>query len=319
MPELAEVEFYRRQWDSGVGQKIVSIHLNETKRIFRGTNTALLKRTLQNAVLEASFAHGKQMLFRFSKNGWLGVHLGMTGKMRCEGPGFVPRKHDHLVIGQKKQSLVFSDPRQFGRILFHCGPTEPKWWSDLPPSVVSDAFTFSFFQSFLKRHSKMPVKPLLLLQAGFPGIGNWMADEILWQAKINPRHRAGTLPVKNQKILFRKTKHVSQQALQIIGKDFSTRRTRGYFNIAGRKKEIVRAAATYCATPPSEGGPLVGVLPARNRIAFTCQKISILASLEQPISNRRKCGFAPDNFLFASSFKPGIAVHCARLHHRRPL
>src|SRR5436309_405141 len=126
MPELAEVEFYRKQWNGGLRQKILSVHLNAKKRIFRGVNIKWLQKTLTGATLLESKAHGKQMLFRFSKNGWLGIHLGMTGKLRAAAAlydrrskkmrrsqtaatEFIPAKHDHLVLFQKNQALIFSD------------------------------------------------------------------------------------------------------------------------------------------------------------------------------------------------------------------
>jgi formamidopyrimidine-DNA glycosylase len=43
MPELAEVEYYRRQWDAGVRQTITRVHLHGEKRVFRGTSLALLR------------------------------------------------------------------------------------------------------------------------------------------------------------------------------------------------------------------------------------------------------------------------------------
>ena len=46
MPELAEVEYFRRQWDPGLGQKIVSVQLHPRKRIFRGANARALVRHL---------------------------------------------------------------------------------------------------------------------------------------------------------------------------------------------------------------------------------------------------------------------------------
>ena len=221
MPELAEVEFYRKQWSQGLRQKILSVHQNSGKRIFRGTDTKELERTLSGATLLDSFAHGKQMLFRFSKNSWVGVHLGMTGKLRCEKFPFIPHKHDHFVLHQKEQSLVFSDPRQFGRVLFHRGANAPEWWTKLPASLTSREFTFLNCKTFLKRHGKSPIKAVLLLQSGFPGIGNWMADEILWQSKIHPRCAAGKISEKDLRTLFQKIRFVCQQALRIIGKDFS--------------------------------------------------------------------------------------------------
>ncbi len=84
MPELAEVEFFRTQWNCGLKQKVLSVELHETKRIFRGTNTKLLCEKIKGATLLGSKTHGKQMLFHFSGGAWLGIHLGMTGKLRAE-------------------------------------------------------------------------------------------------------------------------------------------------------------------------------------------------------------------------------------------
>jgi formamidopyrimidine-DNA glycosylase len=61
------------------------------------------------------------------------------------------------------------------------------------------------------------MKAVLLSQAGFPGIGNWMADEILWQAKINPRRKAGSLKEAEIREIFARTKSVSKTSLRTVG------------------------------------------------------------------------------------------------------
>ena len=127
MPELAEVDYYRKQWHQGLGAKIETVQLHPSTRIFRGTAPAALRKALCGACLLSSETHGKQMLFRFSNNLWLGLHLGMTGKLRTEEPGFPPGKHDHLVLYQERRALVFSDARQFGRVRFHQGAEPPAW------------------------------------------------------------------------------------------------------------------------------------------------------------------------------------------------
>src|SRR2546427_10459608 len=119
MPELAEVEYYRRQWNPGLGVKIRAVRLHAATRVFRSTPPLILKRSLTGSRLLSSEAHGKQMLFRFSNEVWLGLHLGMTGELRVESPRFQPGKHDHLVLYQQRQALVFSDVLQFGHVRFH--------------------------------------------------------------------------------------------------------------------------------------------------------------------------------------------------------
>ena len=59
------------------------------------------------------------------------------------------------------------------------------------------------------------------MQERFSGIGNWMADEILWRAAIHPKQPAGSLDTAQTKSLYREIRWVCREALRIIGKDFS--------------------------------------------------------------------------------------------------
>lgn len=221
MPELAEVEWYRKQWNPGLGDHIVDLTLDARNRVFRGTNRRALKENLIGEELLKSTTRGKRMLFQFSGSNWLGIHLGMTGKIRVEPEDFRPSKHDHLVLYQQKRALVFTDSRQFGRVRFHHGAGEPDWWKSDAPEICSRAFDQGFVDQFLDRHRKAPIKAVLLLQNGFPGIGNWMADEILWRAKILPSKRTGKLTAHERAAIFRATKLVVKKSLQTLGKDFS--------------------------------------------------------------------------------------------------
>jgi len=233
MPELAEVEWYRKKWNPGLGDKVNSVEIHARKRVFRGTDTNELQNGLKEATFVGSSARGKRMVFRFSsdnpeiigahENGrsWLGIHLGMSGNLRIEPAAFVPGKHDHLVLRQIGRALVYRDTRQFGRVRFHQGRDEPAWWKTGVPEIVSPRFDQDFLDAFLRRHRKAPIKAVLLLQDGFSGIGNWMADEILWRAKIKPSRPAGRLTAEQRKILLRETKFVARRSLQTLGRDNS--------------------------------------------------------------------------------------------------
>ena len=219
MPELAEVEYYRTQWNPGLGVKITRVHLHGDKRVFRGTDLSLVRK-LASERLQSSESSGKQMLFRFSHNLWLGIHLGMTGKLSVGTADYIPAKHDHLVLFQKQRALVFTDARQFGRVLIHQGKDAPEWWARIGPAVTSDEFTFERMQEFLSRRARLAIKAALLVQKGFPGIGNWMADEILWRAGVAPTRLCSTLKPVEQKRLWREARFVSREALKNISKSF---------------------------------------------------------------------------------------------------
>lgn len=220
MPELAEVEFIRKTWDPGLGQPIAAVELHHGKRIFRGSDEAALIQTLTGARLQHSEARGKQMLFQFSRGGWLGIHLGMSGELRREAPGYEPQKHDHLVFRQRKQTLVFRDPRMFGRVRFAAGKTAPEWWSALPPALTSKEWTVEILRAALARRKRSPLKGVLLMQELFPGVGNWMADEILWQARLHPKRPAGDLTAAESRRLWEKVQMVCRVSLETIGADW---------------------------------------------------------------------------------------------------
>ena len=225
MPELAEVEYFRKLWDVGVGARITRIALHAGKRPLRGLDAGEIEDALTGTTLLDSEARAKQMLFRFGRRSkatnWLGVHLGMTGRLRVEPKTFAPQKHDHLVLWQSSRALVFSDPRMFGRIRFHAGVEAPEWWTTLPPAVTSNEFTLERLREILARRRASTVKGVLLMQQFFPGVGNWMADEILWRSRLHPRTLGGDLKGKESKILWRASREVCRIALETVGVDFS--------------------------------------------------------------------------------------------------
>jgi formamidopyrimidine-DNA glycosylase len=221
MPELAEVEYFRRRWDDGIGQQVLGVEVHGKNRVFRGSDADSIRKTLPRKKLVSSETRGKQMVFRFSTGAWLGIHLGMSGKLRVEAADFSPRKHDHLAIFQRRRALIFSDPRTFGRVRFSVGEEMPDWWATLPPAVTSREFTSARLAQLLQRRRRTPLKGLLLIQEFFPGVGNWMADEILWQANLHPRLAAGSLDELGVGQLFRVMRSVCRIALKTIGRNWS--------------------------------------------------------------------------------------------------
>ncbi len=215
MPELAEVEHSRRLWDIALGQRILEVRLPKPDdRVFRGTSTGQLKAEVTGEIYRESESRGKQLLFRFGRTAWIGLHLGMSGDLRIEPLKYEPRKHDVLILRQKKRHLIFSDQRHFGRVLYHSGPAPPAWWSNLPPAILSSAFTKTLVADFFQRRGGSPIKAVLLMQERFPGIGNWMADEILWRTRLHPARLAGKLASKEVSTLYRTVRRVCELALK---------------------------------------------------------------------------------------------------------
>lgn len=226
MPELAEVEFFRKRWHlAAVGERVTNVLTHDGKKLLREVDLPKFRRALIGATFLSSEARAKQMVFRFSGDAWLGIHLGMSGELSVAPADHAPGKHDHLVIvtasarraaPTKSHALVFNDPRMFGRVLFHIGKTPPSWWSKIAPAILSGEFTTAAVAAFLQRRRRAPIKAVLLMQERFPGVGNWMADEILWRAAIHPARVAGSLNANEIKTLWRACRTVCREAMDAI-------------------------------------------------------------------------------------------------------
>jgi formamidopyrimidine-DNA glycosylase len=217
MPELAEFELYRKRWHlAGVGERVARVLTHDTKKLLRELDVPAVRRVLVGARLKSSAAAAKQLLFRFSGHGWLGIHLGMSGELSVGPPTYEQGRHDHLVIVTENHALVFNDPRMFGSVDFHVGVQPPDWWSRIAPAILSPQFTVAAVAAFLERRRRAPIKAVLLMQERFPGIGNWMADEILWRAAIHPARLAGSLSPAEVRALWRGCRTVCRQALNAI-------------------------------------------------------------------------------------------------------
>lgn len=215
MPELAEVAWFAKQWSPGIGARVTEVICRDRARIFRTASAKGLRRGLQGKRLTRIQTRGKQMMFVFD-DASLGVHLGMTGELLVAARGHAPGKHDHLVIRQAKRSLVFRDPRMFGAIKF-APHAEPEWWTELPPDILSRGFTKEAVLRYAVRRAGLPLKAFLLQQEMFPGVGNWMADEILWRCGFYPGRRIGHLKRNEIIMLWHETRKVSRSAMRIIG------------------------------------------------------------------------------------------------------
>ena len=121
----------------------------------------------------------------------LELHLGMAGRLYLAPPDHPAAKHDHFVLRARDIALVYTDYRQFGRVFLHDSAPDP--WAELPPEVLDRRFTLAHLRRVTTRRAGTAVKALLLDQGVFPGVGNWMADEICWRLPSHPAARVGTL------------------------------------------------------------------------------------------------------------------------------
>lgn len=223
MPELAEVELARRVWEPGLGERIVAIETHPRTRVFRDTPAVRIERAITDTTLTTSRSHGKRLLFSFADPPirsrpdparfrlHLELHLGMSGRLLLSSPDQPATKHDHFILRTRNLSLVYSDYRQFGRVTLCETVDDP--WADLPPQVLDRHFTLAHLKRLTTRRAGTTVKALLLDQGTFPGVGNWMADEICWRLPCHPTTAIGHLDLA---LLRRVSRQVCRGALRHV-------------------------------------------------------------------------------------------------------
>lgn len=221
MPELAEVELARRIWAVGLGKTVTSVATHPKTRIYRDTPAPAIATALTGATLGATRSHGKRLLFTFEGAEGplpLEVHLGMSGRLLTAPEDYEAHKHDHLILRFAGLSLAFNDYRQFGRAHLH-ESADP--WSQFPPEILSQAFTTRHVAAQLERRPRTSLKALILDQSGFPGIGNWMADEICWRMRCHPatptaQVDAGQLRKETRFVTRGAIRHVAEKNEQLL-------------------------------------------------------------------------------------------------------
>ncbi len=231
MPELAEVYWFSRRWLPAVGRTVVAVSAPPSRAI-RHEGAGEIVAALAGRTLLACASRGKQAAFRFSDGVWLGIHLGMTGRLllasartevfRFYGDGETARptdpKHDRLSLhAAGGDALIYNDPRMFGGVRLHRGESEPDWWAAAGPDSADPAYDAARFAAAVHR-SRSPLKALLLRQDLAPGIGNWMADEILFQSRLRPTRRGESLTRAELAALSAAVLAVARTALATVGR-----------------------------------------------------------------------------------------------------
>jgi formamidopyrimidine-DNA glycosylase len=208
MPELPEVEAARRLLArTAVGRRIVAVRCARDPIVFQGVSPARVRRALLGRRVVAARRHGKHLWLELDRRPWPCFHFGMAGGIEVRG-----RRRNRLVMeGRRAEEgrwpprflklelvldddteVAFCDARRLGRVrLRHDPRAEPPIsllgfdaLHQLPPARRLAGL-------FGERAA--PVKAVLLDQSFSAGVGNWIADEVLYQARIDPRRRAHTL------------------------------------------------------------------------------------------------------------------------------
>ncbi len=207
MPELPEVERARRLAARvGVGKRIVRVWCAKDPIVVDGTTPAKMKRTLLDRAITGAGRRGKYFWLELDRRPWPLFHLGMTGDLRSrdEAPtqlessprtpetGWPPRFAKLRLEFDDGAELAFTNKRRLGRLRLREDPLTTLPISRLGFDPLTDLPDPRRFADLLSDRSGV-LKSVLLDQGFAAGVGNWIADEVLFQARLDPRRRANTL------------------------------------------------------------------------------------------------------------------------------
>jgi len=157
-------------------------------------------------------------------------HLGMSGWIRAVGKQGT-RLHGHgeaplddeagrprfLKLGlyaHDGSGIVLTDPRRLGRVWLGPSPDAERRLKRLGRDAFDDLPTVGELSALFGRR-RIPIKAVLLDQGALAGIGNWIADEVLYQSRIAPKRSAASLTTTEVAALRRSIRSVLARAVKV--------------------------------------------------------------------------------------------------------
>ncbi len=205
MPELLEVETYRVLAVAALDRTIASVSCPDAWYLKGAATKASLQRVLVGGRFMAARRIGKLLILDVDSGPSVGLRFGMTGSLIVDDRAgvdqmrYAPKRRDPVWDRWKVQfedggSLVMHDPRRLGGVIL-----DPDL-AVLGPDAM--AITPGELAATL-RVSKAPLKARLLDQSKVAGIGNLIADELLWRAALAPLRPSDSLTPNEVRRLHR--------------------------------------------------------------------------------------------------------------------
>jgi formamidopyrimidine-DNA glycosylase len=245
MPELPEVEtIIRTLRPALLGKTILSADLR-WNRTLASPSPAKFQKNIRGQQIEDIFRRAKFLQIKLT-NSHLILHLRMSGDLLVILGGYQPAEHDRLILKlTDDMSLVFFDPRKFGRAWLVDDPTI--FFQNLGPEPLSDEFTSAWLHAALHNRHRL-LKPLLLDQSFLAGLGNIYTDEALHMARLHPLTPSDSVTQEEAEILWMAIREVLAEGIRRNGASIDWVYRGGdfqnHFRVYGREGE----ACPVCGT-----------------------------------------------------------------------
>jgi formamidopyrimidine-DNA glycosylase len=160
------------------------------------------------------------------------LHFGMTGDILWAAGPSGRHRHDRVIIGLDDGELRYRNMRKLGGVWLARGPDEV---DSILGGLGPDALGLGrkeFLELLGGRRGR--VKAALMDQSFVAGVGNLLADEMLWTARIHPVRRIEDLSDDERVALYRALRQVIRRTVDAYPEGYRTRWTSVRGRPAGR-------------------------------------------------------------------------------------
>jgi formamidopyrimidine-DNA glycosylase len=184
VPELPEVERARSLIEQqALGRRIAAVD-DSDMWVCRPHAPGEIAAALTGARLTGAHRQGKAIWVDTDGGPALGLHLGMAGRIVVDDPPPGGRWDRFTLFFEDGGSLALRDRRRLGRVVLD--PDLSRLGPDAEEVSRRD------FRERVGR-GRVPVKARIMDQSRISGVGNLLADEALWRARLAPLREAGSL------------------------------------------------------------------------------------------------------------------------------
>lgn len=204
MPELPEAERARGALESVLGRRVAGVDDSDTY-VCRPHAPGEIAAALVGHELASAHRRGKFLWVETTDGPVLGLHLGMSGHIVVDGNEDRSPYDRFTLEFDDGTRLALRDKRRLGRAVLnpdfsHVGPDAA--------NVGRDEFRR------LIGAGRTAVKARLLNQHAISGVGNLLADQVLWQARISPNRLTAELTTEELDRLRRELRSAVRSAIR---------------------------------------------------------------------------------------------------------
>jgi len=217
MPEIAEV----RVVANTLKKQILNTKIKKVKVMYSGI-------IVGNKINFASFLEGKTIKDITTCGKWLIFNLGnisLLSHLRMEGKYFYVSstreigKHEHIIFSlDNDMDLRYEDVRKFGRM--QIVDTDKVYETECIKKLGFEPENKNLTPEYLLekfKKKKLPIKTVLLDQSIINGLGNIYANEVLFEAKINPFRSANTIKKCEAKKIIDAARKIVTRSFELGG------------------------------------------------------------------------------------------------------